>query len=288
MNKLLTIITLLFVVALFAGEDRHFIQDDDYFVNKEGDLGNNTYIYVDIAKMIEPASSSTKGEAKFMTVPDGNEVWSQYYWQSRPIEAEGEIKLGTVIICSEASENSIYIAPRNADESRMNNRWFMAKVVDLSQMYKGIVKVSGGYDVSKENLRVLGKGGFTPVKTSSASQSNKTAVKKSVAVEQPAVVQYNNGNTGSSANAGCGSLKIIKAVYGSLNNQMEVKDYLEEFCKNGQITATATDDFFNSSMDTDEDKNLYIRYQTMAGEFEVQVLQGESVTIPSKSHKRLK
>lgn len=288
MNKLLTIIMLLLAAALFAGEDRHFIQDDDYFINEDGDLGNNTDIYVEIAKMIEPASASTKGEAKFMTIPDGNEVWSQYYWQSRPVQSEGEIKLGTVIICSETSENSTYIAPRNADESRINNRWFMAKVVDLSQMYKGIVKVSGGYDVSRENLRLLGKGGFTPVKTGSAPQSTKTATQKPVVVEQPAVVQYNNSNSGSSSNTGCGSLKIIKAVYGSLNNQMEVKDYLEEFCKNGQITATATDDFFNSSMDTDEDKNLYIRYQTMAGEFEVQVLQGKTVTIPGKSHKRLK
>jgi len=288
MNKLLTIITLLFTAALFAGEDRHYIQDDDYFISRDRDLAGNEWIYVEIAKMMEPASSGSKNEAKFMTIPGGQEVWTQYYWQSRPVETEGEIKLGTVVLSSEASDNGIYIAPRSADESRIANRWFMAKVIDLSQMYKGIVKVSGGYDISRENLRVLGKGGFTPVKTGSASQTTKTAVKKPAVVEQPAVVQYNNSNSGSSANTGCGSLKIIKAVYGSLNNQMEVKDYLEEFCKNGQITATATDDFFNSSMDTDEDKNLYIRYQTMAGEFEVQVLQGESVTIPSKSHKRLK
>jgi len=286
MNKLLTIVMLLLAATLFAGEDRHFIQDDDYFISRDRDLSGNEWIYVEIAKMMEPANSDTKGEAKFMTVPGGNEVWTQYYWQSRPVQAEGEIKLGTVVICSELSDNSVYIAPRNSDEARVNHAWFMAKVIDMSKLYKGVVKVSGGYDISRENLRVLGKGGFTPVKTGSAPQSSTTAVKKPAVAEQPAVVQYNNNS--SNANTGCGSLKIIKAVYGSLNNQMEVKDYLEEFCKNGQITATASDDFFNSSMDTDEDKNLYIRYQTMAGEFEVQVLQGESVTIPSKSHKRLK
>ena len=282
MKKVLSAALFMLAGLLLAGEDRHFIQDDDYFINQEGDLGSNTYIYVQIAKMIEQPTSETRGQAKFMTIPDGQEVWTQYFWQSRPVQAEGEIKLGTVVLMSEASEGGIYIAPRSADESRVNNRWFMGKIIDMSQMFKGIVKVSGGYDISKENLRLLGKGGFTPVKTGSAAPAPAVS-KPAQAYNPPAQV-----NTGTSTNTGCGTLKIVKAVYGSLNNQMDVKDYIEEFCKNGQITATATDDFFNSSMDTEEDKNLYVRYQTMAGEFEVQVLQGESVTIPGKGHRRIK
>lgn len=280
MKKVLSVAILLLSGWLFAGEDRHFIQDDDYFINEDKDLGDRSWIYVKIAKMIEPASSSTKNEAKFMTVPQGKEIWTRYYWQSRPVQTESELKLGTIVLICEKGEHNVYVAPKDADDARIRHQWFMAKIIDLSKAYKGVVKVSGGYDVSRENIRLLGNGGFTPVKT-----ENNSGLATPPAVSKPVTppAKVNTGNK-----SGCGTLKIIKAVYGSLNNMMDVKDYIEEFCKNGQITATASDDFFNSSMDTDEDKNLYIRYQTMAGEFEVQVLQGETVTIPGKSHKRLK
>jgi hypothetical protein len=33
--------------------------------------------------------------------------------------------------------------------------WFMAKITDISDLYKGYVTVSGGYKVNPKNLRVL-------------------------------------------------------------------------------------------------------------------------------------
>lgn len=135
-----------------SGEDAHFIQPDDYFV-AEQELGDHTYIYVTLSKMITKPSTNTKDEGEFMGVRSGKNKWSGFFWNSR-IAAKNELKLGMIIILYEDnSKNSVYQAPVKKDRAR-GGRWFMAKITDMSDMYKGYVTTSGNYKVGLNNIRI--------------------------------------------------------------------------------------------------------------------------------------
>ncbi|GAB4221120.1 MAG TPA: hypothetical protein PL059_02295 [Spirochaetota bacterium] len=139
-------------LVLLALDDAHFIQDDDYFVSNQP--YKQGWIYVDLAKMIQPAKPETKNEAQFMTVREGKELWTKYFFQSR-IAAIGECKVGTIVICFNDNEkDEVYHAPEDKDSAR-NGSWFMARITDMSDLYKGYVTVSGGYKVNKENIRII-------------------------------------------------------------------------------------------------------------------------------------
>lgn len=137
------------------GEDDHYIQRDDFFISEQP-LGQHEWIYVQLSKMVTSPSSKTKGEGEFFRVTDGNKQWTRNFWKSRIAHA-GELRLGTVAIIFEgASRDGVYFAPDTKDTARSGS-WFMAKVTDLSDLYKGYVTVSGGYKASPKNLRVIVK-----------------------------------------------------------------------------------------------------------------------------------
>lgn len=154
-RKLFTIVIVLcfsMPFILFALDDAHFIQDDDYFVSdaplKQG------YIWVHLAKMIQPAKPETKNEAQFMKVGSGEELWTKYYWKTRVAQIN-ECKIGSTVICfNDNIDNDVYKAPEDKDSAR-NSLWFMAKITDMSDLYKGFITVSGGYKVDKENVRII-------------------------------------------------------------------------------------------------------------------------------------
>lgn len=144
-----------------SGDDTHYIQPDDYFIN-DRPLGNQTYIYVALAKMVTAPSGNTKDEGEFMKVKNGENQWTNVIWQSR-IASRNELKLGMhVIMFHDNHTKGVYQAPRKKDQAR-NGTWWYAKITDLSDMYKGYVTVSGGYKVGLDNLRVpLPYGNFDP------------------------------------------------------------------------------------------------------------------------------
>lgn len=135
-----------------GGDDAHFIQPDDYFINNEG-LGNHSYIYVHLAKMITPPSPGSKGEGEFMKVHDGQNQWTNNIWQSR-IASQNELKLGMHFIAfHDNNQNGIYLAPKKKDRAR-GGQWWYAKITDMSDTYKGYVTVSGNYKVGLNNIRI--------------------------------------------------------------------------------------------------------------------------------------
>ncbi len=147
-------IVMCFIMPCFvlALDDVHFIQDDDYFISKEP--YKQGWIYVELAKMIEPAKPETKNEAQFMTIREGEELWTKHFWKTR-VANVSECKVGTVVICfNDNVKDDVYHAPDEKNNAR-NGSWFMAKVTDTSDLYKGYVTVSGGYKVHKENLRII-------------------------------------------------------------------------------------------------------------------------------------
>lgn len=136
-----------------AGEDDHYIQQDDLFFS-ERPMGTSAWIYVSLAKMTTPPSPQSKGEGEFFKVTDGSSHWTKHFWKTRIARPE-EIRLGATMIMFEGrSLRGIYQAPDKKSPARRDN-WFMAKITDVSDLYKGFVTVSGGYKVSPGNLRVI-------------------------------------------------------------------------------------------------------------------------------------
>ena len=146
-------LTLISTTPLFADDDDHFINSDHYFITK--DKFTQGWIYVTLATLKTEATPQTKNEAEFITVRDGEEIWTKFYYKTR-IAEKNEIKRGLEVIISETTDDEIYRAPQDKDEALQNN-WFMAKVTDISDVFKGYVTVSGGYKVKVDNLRVIVK-----------------------------------------------------------------------------------------------------------------------------------
>lgn len=136
-----------------AGEDRHYIQADDFFISEQP-MGGSSWIYVTLSKMTSRPTAKTKGEAEFFKIKDGNSIWTKHFWHTR-IARPDEIRLGAVMVMFEGnSQNDIYQAPQDKANARQSN-WFMAKITDISDLYKGYITVSGGYKTNPKNLRVL-------------------------------------------------------------------------------------------------------------------------------------
>ncbi len=138
-----------------AGEDEHYIQSDDYFISEEA-FTSQAWIYVSLAKMVTQPSASTKREAEFMKISDGNKVWTKNYYKT-VIAKKNDIKLGTVVISfNDNQQIDVYSAPVSKESSR-GGAWFIAKIIDVTDLYKGFVTVAGNYKVSPKNLRVIVK-----------------------------------------------------------------------------------------------------------------------------------
>jgi hypothetical protein len=147
---------LILTAPVFSQEsddDDHFISPDKYFTANEKLKG--AWMYVNLATMKTPASAKTKNEAEFILIRDGAEIWTKFFWKTR-ILSEKEIKIGLEVIALEVSDGEVYRAPENKDEA-IHNNWFMAKITDVSDLYKGYVTVSGGYKVKVNNMRVITK-----------------------------------------------------------------------------------------------------------------------------------
>ena len=136
-----------------AGEDRHYIQADDFFISEQP-MGDSAWIYVTLSKMTSPPATKTKGEAEFFKIKDGNSIWTKYFWRTR-IARPDEIRLGAIMVMFEGNSlNDAYQAPQDKSSARQSN-WFMAKITDTSDLYKGYITVSGGYKINPKNLRLL-------------------------------------------------------------------------------------------------------------------------------------
>lgn len=150
---ILAITLLLSATALAADEDAHFIQSDDFFVSKEA-YKNQDWIYVSLAKQTKAPSAATKNEGQFLQVTDGKSVWTKNFWSTRIALAE-DLVIGAIVIMPELSgDEDTYRAPENKDEAR-ESAWFLAKITDISDLYKDFVTVSGGYKVRVDAMRVI-------------------------------------------------------------------------------------------------------------------------------------
>ena len=135
-----------------ATEDVHFLQPDDVFIADRA-LGKETYIYVKLAKTITAPSPGTRNEGEFMQVADGQNKWTQFVWRTR-LATKEDLKLGQHFIAfHDHGVDGVYQAPTKKESAR-GNKWWYAKITDLTDTYKGYVTVSGNYKVGLNNLRI--------------------------------------------------------------------------------------------------------------------------------------
>lgn len=136
-----------------AGEDDQYIQADDYFISDEA-FTAQAWIWVSLSKMVTPPTETSKKEAEFMKVTDGNKVWTKYYYKS-VIAKKSDLKLGTVIIgFNDNNRDEIYMPPDSKASAR-GGAWFLGKITDLTDLYKGYVTIAGNYKLSPKNLRII-------------------------------------------------------------------------------------------------------------------------------------
>ncbi|MBU4485861.1 MAG: DUF3395 domain-containing protein [Candidatus Delongbacteria bacterium] len=280
LKKLLIVLTILIGSFVFAQiDDAHYIQADDYFVS-DGTLEGHTWIGVNVAKMTQKPSAQTKSEAKFLVVKNGKEFWTENYWHTR-IANESELKLGTIVIMLDYSTEGIYIPPKERDKARIAS-WFMAKITDVSTLYKGYIMVSGGYKIRKDNIRLIDSG---ENKTVEVVEHKPIAPTISTIVQE--IVQPEDSYVAPTSKGG---LRIVKATYGDFmpENSVDVADYLNTLIRDGKLTVKANDKFLRVIHKTGDEKSLKIQYQTVDGIFETVVIQGMETNIPNASHRKVK
>lgn len=121
-------------------------------------------------------------------------------------------------------------------------------------------------------------------------QNTQAAVKEEPVVTiQPKIVSTPVASSGISSGSGAsGNLTVVNAWWGSpLDGQrIDVTDLLNKKILFGKLTAIASNPFLNANLPKGEDKNLYIRYKTPVGEYEITVIEGEKTTIPDINRHR--
>jgi hypothetical protein len=136
-------------------EDAHFLKPEHWMVGNDP-LPTSNYTTVRAALAIQPPSPQTKNEGEFLLTTNGERVWSPHAWRTR-LATPADIKLGAYVVALDTTnDHSVYRAPSSREETLQYN-WFVAKITDTSESYKGVVTVSGGYRVAVNALRVLVK-----------------------------------------------------------------------------------------------------------------------------------
>lgn len=137
--------------AYGPNEDRHWLQPDDYFVAERP--WESGWMSVQLAKMKRPPTADSKSQGLFFRLGDSRDIWTQFYWRSRPVTAD-DLTLGTLVICFEGyRRDNAYRAPRTKDQARPG-QWFMGKITDTSDAYKQLIKVAT-YNCGIDSLRAV-------------------------------------------------------------------------------------------------------------------------------------
>lgn len=134
-----------------GAEDAQFVKPEHWFV-ADGPLPADGYVTAYTAFAIQAPSPATRGEGEFFFTQTGERKWSKHAWRTRPA-TPGDIKLGAHVVVYDAVDNGVYRGPASRLET-INGSWFIAKVTDTSEAFKGVVTVSGGYRVQIASLRV--------------------------------------------------------------------------------------------------------------------------------------
>lgn len=144
---------LLSIIQATAADDAHFISDDIYFVAEQA-IGSEPWVYAIPARMVTAASKKSKGEAEFLKTTDGNKLWTRHFWKTR-IGSPDDVKVGSLIIGYDRDNGEGVLAPPENRQDAIGNSWFLTKVTDKSDLYKGYLLTSRDNKIGKDNIRII-------------------------------------------------------------------------------------------------------------------------------------
>jgi hypothetical protein len=130
--------------------DQHFVSRDHWLVSTNAPRGQ--WSYVELAAPIRTPSAETQGQGHFITTRNGTALWTPNAWHTRPATA-ADLREGMRVFMVHRAANNVYRAP-NSHAEALNRRWWTATVTDTSELFRDVVKVSGGYTVSVDAIRI--------------------------------------------------------------------------------------------------------------------------------------
>ena len=139
-------------IVVDGQEDAHYLTDS-HWIFADKPLPDRNFIYANVGAVIEPPSRRTKNQGHFLDVRTGEALWSGHAWRTRPA-GERDVRVGDFVAMVHIGDRGLYRAPKSREEA-MGRRWWIAKVVDTSEMFKGVIGVAGGYKVSLDAARVI-------------------------------------------------------------------------------------------------------------------------------------
>jgi hypothetical protein len=123
--------------AYGPGEDLHWFSADDYLIAPAGHLEKVQRVRV--AKMTEPPTPGSRGEARFL-VNNGNDLWTGHYFRSR-VAVPADLAVNALAFChSHSSYRTETAGPHDKEESRKYD-WFFGAITDTSDAYKGRISI---------------------------------------------------------------------------------------------------------------------------------------------------
>ena len=132
-------------VQLGGAEDAHFVRADHWLVSDKP-LPAQGWQWVDLAVALKNPSAATKREGQFMRTGDGWILWTAHAHRTRPA-TQADLKVGGFAFMPHVKKNSVYGAP-SSRKVALGSRWWVARIVDTSELYKGVVTVAGNYKVA--------------------------------------------------------------------------------------------------------------------------------------------
>src|SRR5690606_23395060 len=104
-----------------------------------------------LAKMIEPPTGGSKGEARFL-VANGNDLWTLNFFRSR-VAAPADLAVNALAFChTNSAHRSETAGPRDKKDAR-NHEWIFGAITDTSDAYKGRISI-GRYSCPIDAMRV--------------------------------------------------------------------------------------------------------------------------------------
>jgi len=132
--------------------DKHFLSSSHYHIAKKP-LPEKGYDLIHVGLAIAPPAATRQGEGHYYNAKTGRPLWTAHAWLSRPATQQ-DLTVGRHVIYASKRKGGLHVPVASRQES-LHQQWYVAKLVDTSQLYKGVVTTSQGHDVSLEALRVL-------------------------------------------------------------------------------------------------------------------------------------
>jgi hypothetical protein len=135
-----------------GAEDAHYLRDDHWIVSNQP-LPKGRTGHAQVAVAIQPPAAGRDGQ--FFELVTGTVLWSGNAWRTR-VATEADLTVGTYVFAINRYHTRggvLYRPPENRPEA-LSHGWWMGRIVDTSEVYKGVVEVAGGRKVQVAALRV--------------------------------------------------------------------------------------------------------------------------------------